>query len=44
MKYLLMVLLLVACQPPIIDDVFKTGKEVPPPWGCEELRTRGGEC
>ena len=26
------------------DDEIKTGKQVAPPYGCIELRSRGGEC
>lgn len=45
-KFLVFLLIfLMSCTPVITeDDLFKTGKEVKPPYGCIELRKRGGEC
>ncbi len=47
MRYIttLLILLNISCTPIAEDDdVFKTGKEASPPYGCIELRKRGGEC
>jgi hypothetical protein len=43
-KTLLIIILLSGCASNPDDDIFKTGKEVKHPHGCQELRSRGGEC
>ena len=39
----LLLISLTACTP-TAEDEFKLGNEVPAPYGCQELRQRGGEC